>query len=220
MEDYTPTTAYGSKLLNSGKTLEALACFLEVRDEVRQATEGSSSAEIEQLLGICYRMLGRFASANKAFQIAFALTEDRVHRGRIKRDWAMVYLAQRQFATAHEIVDESMRLIGTNDRLEYAATMGFKARVHGNEGDRESARMYYATADAMLQSGAGQDPDRGATYELNNLVWWLKVARGVRRRKTLAGRAWRLAAAAGNRNRQLQIILLLACRPLAVRLAG
>lgn len=219
MEECTPTISHGSALLNSGRTLEALVCFLEVRDEYRQTNEGSSSAEIEQLLGICYRLLGRLIAAEHCFRVAFALTEDHVHRARILRDWAMVAMARHDYERTNELLNESAHLLERrNEPLEYAATMGFLARVYARHGDTESARMHYQMADLMLQSGAHHDPARAATYELNNLVWWLKVASGPRRRLQLARRAWRLATITGNRKRQVQIVSLVIGRPLSIRL--
>lgn len=214
MQDYPSTISRGSQLLNSGRTLEALICFLEVRDEHRQANEGSSTAEIEQLLGICYRLLGRLEAAERCFHVAFVLTEDRVHRARIKRDWSMVALAQHDYDQAIAHLDESMRLLErSGEQLEYAASMGFLARVYARQGDNKAAMLHYQMADHMLQSAAYTGPARAATYELNNLVWWLKVATGPRLRIRLTRRAWRLAVAAGNTKRQLQIASLLLCRP-------
>jgi tetratricopeptide (TPR) repeat protein len=209
----------GSKLLNSGRTIEALVCFLEVRDEYRQANNGRSRSVIEQHLGICYQLLGRYERANQAFRSAFLLTKDKVRRGCIKRDWAMVSVASCEFKTAHAVLDEAFALIAQADRLEYATTMGFKARVYACEGDTKRANDFYRAADGMIQRGDGSD-NRKATYELNNLVWWLKVAKGPLSRKDLAARAWKLAAAAGHRGRQRQIASLLICRPLAIRIAG
>jgi tetratricopeptide (TPR) repeat protein len=219
MEEEPPSLVLGSRLLNSGKTIEALVCFLEVRDEYRQANNGRSRPTIEQQLGICYRLLRRYERANQAFRIAFFLTKDKVRRGCIKRDWAMVSLARKDFETAHGVLDEAFALIAQSDRLEYAVTMGFKARVYAGQGDRNRADDFYRAADGMIQRGDDND-NRKTTYELNNLVWWLKVAKGPRNRKNLASRAWKLADAAGHRGRKVQIALLLACRPLAVRFTG
>lgn len=219
MKEEVPSLPLGSRLLNSGYTQEALVCFLEVRDEHRQANDGSSSAEIEQLLGICYRILGRYDMAGRAFRIAFALTDDNVRRGSIDRDWAMVPFARGQYDVAHAALDSALELIAQSDPLEYAATMGFKARVYAREGDVARANDYYRTVDGMIRRSDDSD-QRKATYELNNLVWWLKTTKGVRRRKQLAARAWKLASAAGNRQRQAQIAMLLFCRPLAMYIAG
>lgn len=217
MQDYPPTISRGSQLLNSGQTLEALVCFLEVRDEQRQTTEGSSSAEIEQLLGICYRLVGRLDVAEHCFRVAFALTEDPVHRARIKRDWAMVAMSRRDYDQAVAHLDESMKLLERRDeQLEYAASMGFMARVYARRGDTLGANLHYQMANHMIRSAAHNDPDRAATYELNNLVWWLKTATGPRRRVRLARRAWSLASAAGNRKRKIQITSLLLCRPVSL----
>ncbi|HEY5695211.1 MAG TPA: tetratricopeptide repeat protein [Candidatus Saccharimonadales bacterium] len=218
MKEYVPSTSYGSNLLNSGRTLEALACFLEVRDQWRQEHDGSSSAELEQLLGICYRMLGRLDTAEHCFAVAFALTEKPEHRARIKRDWAMVAVAKNDCRRAAALLDESLELLGeSDDRLEYAATQGFHGRVHAKLGHGLTAQSYYELADSILLADAQNSPARAATYQLNNLVWWLKIATGVQRLR-LARRAWRLATQAGNRKRKLQIASLIVCRPLSVRL--
>jgi tetratricopeptide (TPR) repeat protein len=219
MEEEPPSLVLGSRLLNSGKTIEALVCLLEVRDEHRQANNGRSRPTIEQQLGICYRLLGRHERANQAFRTAFLLSKDKVRRGCIKRDWAMVSLASKEFETAHAVLDEAFALIAQSDRLEYAATMGFKARVYASQGDKSRADDFYRAADGMIQRGDGND-NRKATYELNNLVWWLKVAKGPRNRRNLAARAWKLADAAGHQGRKVQIASLLICRPLTVRIAG
>lgn len=219
MEETPSSIALGSSLLNSGKPLEALICFLEVRDECRQDNGGRSRAAIEQQLGICYRLLGRLARAEQAFRSAYVLTKDSVRRGSIKRDWAMIHLARHDFQAAHDMVEKAFGLIGQRDRMEYAATMGFKARVYACEGNGAQADDFYRAADEMIRRGDDSDA-RKATYELNNLVWWLKTAKGLRQRKKLTQRAWKLASAANHRGRQVQCLLLFIFRPLAIRIGG
>jgi tetratricopeptide (TPR) repeat protein len=214
LQDYQLSVERGSRLLNSGQTLAALVCFLEVRDEQRQVSEGASDAEIEQLLGISYRLLGRLDAAEHCFHVAFVLTEDRIRRARILRDWSMVALARQDYDRAVALLEDSMKLLERMDeQLEYAASMGFLARVFARRGLVKDADLHYQMADQMIRGAAHTNPARGAIYELNNLVWWLKVASGPRRRLQLTRRAWNLASAANHLKRKIQIASLLLCRP-------
>lgn len=124
------TMEEGYALLNAGQTLDALVCFLEVRDEFRQDHDGSSNADIEQMLGICYRMLKRYAGAERAFRIALALTDDPVHKGRIERDRAMVPLEQRQFDMAERRLESSMDYLRMRNSVEYFTSVGFLGRMY------------------------------------------------------------------------------------------
>lgn len=225
MKDYTPSIPHGSRLLNSGKTLEALICFLEVKLELIQQAAPSPmadrgmTAEIEQLLGICYRMLGRYSKARVAFENAFRLANNARDRGRILRDQAMLWLVQGQLENAWNDIRRSLEmLLRPEDAVEYACSVGFQARLFGKQGELYTARDHHRRADELLRQ-ATDDPSE-PIYELNNLVWWLKVEKGFRSRYRLSRRAWRLAKANSNRKRQLQIALLLTCRPLSVRFLG
>lgn len=183
------------------------------------AVQGPLKAQAEQLAGICHRLLGKYDSAEHAFNVAYGHAEDDLHRGRIKRDWGMVYLDRDLADKAMELLDESLSLIRlardadpTDEALvEYFVTMGFIGRAHLARGDIESAQLYMRSSDGRLK---GHPP-----YELNNLVWLLKASPfGIR--CGLLPRAWRLARKAGHRKRQIQVVLTAVSPALTRRLTG
>jgi len=209
-ESYDTLMKRGECVLNRSCPEQALRLFLAAE----KVCGHSLTAEVEQMLGICYRLLGKYSEATRAFEAAYRLAaKDDLHRGRIMRDWSMVLLAQKQYADAERYLNESLTLLyGTDHLVEHAATMGFLGRIYCAYGDKVTARMYFHLADTNLRGKAD-------IYELNNLVGWMKAA-PLFERCVLGRRAWRLAGKTGNRKRQAQIALLIVCRPLALRIDG
>lgn len=210
MKEYEESLARGSALLNKGDTAGALDVFLSITKQLG----AKPTSEVLQLTGICWRMCADYDRATAAFGRAYETAGNDVDKGRVMRDWALVPLAQRRYDDAMKCLDESLGLLSRQDVVEYAVTMGFIGRVHAKRGDKESARNYFRMADLTLKK-----PEVSKVYELNNLVHWMGVESLVGRFK-LARRAWPLAYHAGNLKRQMQIILLVVCRPLATRYIG
>lgn len=202
--------------LNRGDTQKALTNAVYAS---MLAVQGPLKAQAEQLAGICHRLLGNYESADNIFNVAYGYAEDNLHRGRIKRDWGMVYLDQAQPDKAMELFIESQLLlveaVGPDDprkeeaQIEYFVTLGFIGRAHLAQGDIAAARDYMHSADLQLKGHA--------PYELNNLVWRLKASPFQLRRK-LFPRAWQLAREAGHRQRQVQVVLTTISPALARRL--
>ncbi len=206
----------GSKALTSGDTPGALQRFLQAKE----AMGISLTAEVEQLIGICHRMLGMYTKAEEAFEEACRRAKTDTHTGRIKRDWGMVPLECGLYDKALALFMSSLHLlmqdgeapVDPEQRVEYFVTIGFIGRAHSTQRTRENhqlAQKQLRTADRELRGHA--------PYELNNLVWRLKVE-PFRKRIRLVRRALRLAREARNRPRMIQITLLLACRPLGMRI--
>ena len=206
-ESSTPTMESAGELLNRGKTQEALDAFHDVHlEQVRRGE--SPTPEVLQMIGVCYRMLRDYRHADMAFTEALDhATTDEQH-GKIFRDWAMVPLEQDERERALEMLESSERYLRSNPR-EQAATLGFEGRFLAKTKDYSGARWAYAEADERLR----RFPDT-QVYQLNNLVWWLKIESSPITRAKLARRAWQLARQTKNRKRQAQIALLLAFWPL------
>lgn len=209
MKTYEESIAAGSELLNAGDTTGALQVFQKAAEQLGAS---NATSEVLQLIGVCWRMLGSYNVAAKMFGRAYKIADNDSDRGRIKRDWAMVPLAQDRFDEAYACLDESLALLANHDVIEYAATMGFVGRVFARSGEREAAYMQHHMTDLLLRSHSAPP-----IYELNNLVHWMEVA-GLRQRIRLGRRAWPIARQHANRRRLEQIVLLIVCRPLAVRL--
>lgn len=199
--------------LDSGDTAEALISLLKAKISFYDI-----GWKIEHLLGICYRLRGEFEESEAAFDRALKRLpkESDLDRARIVRDKSMLSLVQGDYATAEEQLETSRYLLSQdeevphepNSRVEYFVTIGFVGRLRGQQGDVLAARECFAAANAELR---GRAP-----YELNNLVWWLSNETPSVRCK-LGCRALRLAFAAKNRARVLQVIALTASPRLARR---
>lgn len=203
----------GEKLLEAGRPREAL----EVFKSIVVTDPESDGAKLLQHMGICHRMLGELGAADEAFESALSLCgDDTVLAATILRNWSMVSLAKKDYSKAHEQLEGSLALLlQARDRVEYAASLGFRGRVFAREGETGDALEDYRAAHAVLMETTNDE--RFPTYALNNIVWWLKVERGLRLRFRLSIQAWQLADKALNRKRQVQIALLLVCRPLTNR---
>jgi tetratricopeptide (TPR) repeat protein len=192
--------AAGTALLEAGQTIRALDVF----SELLAGMGARPTAELLQYVGICQRMLGEYDESERMFGKAYEVAAGNdSHKGRIMRDWGMVPLSKGDAATAKKCFEESLALLhGRENVVEHATTMGFVGRAYLIGGDRKSAAMYFKMADLELRK-----PDSPHTYELNNLVWWMKAV-GLLTRLQLALRAMPLARAKRNKKRQVQIVLL------------
>jgi hypothetical protein len=209
----------GSTVLNKGRHREAADIFRLIIT----MTGGTAPAEAYQQLGICLRLLQEHGGAEGAFRTAFFKATSEFHAGQILRDWAMCDLDRRDFVSARDHLEHSCRLLaysGPKDasssqemrvqrRIEYFVTVGILARYFallGGGDNYKTARVHYRTVDVELSNTA--------PYELNNLVWWLKIEMPKKRYK-LGRRAFRLARVAGNSMRQVEIVLIVISPSLA-----
>jgi tetratricopeptide (TPR) repeat protein len=191
----------GSRALNKGDLDSAIALFESVREELRRS-------DIEQQLGICYRLAGRVNDSAAAFDAALELSSSDFDTARILRDRGMLYLTLGDTEAAIRDFEQSCDLLqyrgddaswSQDDRCtEYFVSLGFVGRAYLAIGEKPSARSQLQIADSALR---GRVP-----YELNNIVWWMKAEHFGARLKLLP-RALRLASQAKNHKRTAQVIL-------------
>lgn len=168
------------------------------RDAATVAKSRAQVAESLQWRGITHRLQGNLSTSIEMFKAAIALTEDNTHlQGRLYRDLAMTIVAQLRKAKhgparkLHEdgaeacLLKSQSLLNTTGDSVELAATYGFHGRLCALVGNPGQARSYYARADTVLKGGDNRD------YELNNLIWMLKVAT-PQKRAAIRSRIWPL----------------------------
>ena len=205
------------KSLDRGETTQALIFAQHASSLTRDTTE---KARAEQLEGICNRLLGQYDAAQAFFAAAYSHAEDDLLRGRIQRDWGMMFLARQDTLRAMVHMLASKDLIGSvrSDRphddevhTEYYVTVGFIGRVHLANKRKPEAREALRVADAYLRGYA--------PYELNNLVWRLKTMHLPSRLKH-GWRALRLATAAGHHRRQIEVVLMTLSPALARRVSA
>ena len=209
MDTYKKSITAGSTKLNAGDTKGALEVFQAALKELG----AKPTSEVLQLIGVCQRMLGDAELATEAFSRAYAVATNDIDKGRIMRDWSMVPLIQGRYDDARKCLDEALGLLLESSVVEHAVTLGFVGRLEARLGNTWSAVTNFRRADMILKH-----EKTPPIYILNNLVHWMEVA-SLRERVKLARRAIPLAIRHDNIKRLGQIVLLVACRPLAIRLA-
>lgn len=153
---------------------------------------------------INWRLAKNYERAHAAFNEAYRqslLSGDTSLADRVRRDKAMLLLEQEAFddaATMLEASRQSQQVAG--EKLEAAVTLGFIARVTLRQGDVHLAQSELRQVDNELR---GQHD----VYELNNLIWLLKVERPPRR-LALMIRTIRLAGKTGYRHRAVEAGLI------------
>ncbi|HET6747494.1 MAG TPA: tetratricopeptide repeat protein [Candidatus Saccharimonadales bacterium] len=211
----------GGRMLNSGDTKGALRFF----ENLRESFNPVGNAEVEQMYGICQRMLGNYDEAEAAFESAYRLARTRIHKGRIQRDWCMVPLVQGDTGRAMKFIEGSLALLKYDDntpdpedgrpffqqeaerKIEYFTSLGFRCRIDAKNGNISRARVGYKMTRQMLRDVR--------PYELNSLAWELKfVPFGLR--YELFPRAFKLAWKDRNWKRSAQVFLLTFCRPIGL----
>jgi tetratricopeptide (TPR) repeat protein len=211
----------GIAAMNCGNTELAILLLEKVREECSQTGEARPLPDIEQLLGICYRLVGRYSESKRSFDTALELSSNDFDRSRILRDRGMLRLSLGNVEAHQDFKDSCILLQGLlNDAVvkdkrlieeEYFVSLGFigRALLYSNSGKRQETLFLLKTADDALK---GRAP-----YELNNLIWRLKAERLIRR-LILLPRALRLAHQARNRKRAVQAIAITISPRLADRL--
>lgn len=196
----------GSTALNKGRTTAALGYF----NNAAAAIAPRMDPEIEQLRGVCLRVLGRLDEAAAAFKAAKCATtpEQRILRGNIWRDWSMIPFKQGDLLKAGTMIEKSLRLLqvpdeplAPEDEAErhwgYWNSFGFRARIDAAHGERA-----LLTFKQVRLAQKGKAPD-----ELNTTVWEMKAQWWFPRWKLLP-RALKLSFRARNVKRVAQVVLL------------
>jgi tetratricopeptide (TPR) repeat protein len=204
----------GDKALEEGRVAEATRCA----EQAASLLGNEPTAEVKELLGICYWLSGRREEAFAAFADALRLAQTPVRRAQILRSRGILQLgysndeALRDFNESCHILSYDSEAARNSERvLEYFVSVRFVGRAQLALGNRKAAYREMQRADNELR---GHTP-----HELDNLMELLKVApRGER--GAYAKRAFALARRAGNRKCCWQIILLVARRPFPRRIVN
>lgn len=198
---YSWYMAAGNNDLDIGKFADAVIAFDEAASKANSAHE---SACAYQMQGVALRLNKQYSSAHVAFGVATsdAIGNDQL-RFRIMRDEAHVLMDEGYLRSAVALLkSSSVGLRELGDLTESAMSTGFLGRVHLLKGDKREARRLMSEADGVLRGTAKND-----TYELNNLIWLMKVVKPYERR-VLLPRALRLIKQTGQRRRLPEVAIL------------
>lgn len=123
-------------------------------------------------LAIDCRLAGRNNEASFYFKEAFGLarqSNNLVKQGAVLRDWAMLELKEDDIDTAYTLISRSLVILeALPEKTEYAAALGFKARILLANNEYGLGIYCFAEADRILR-------DKHDIYERNNLRHWLMV---------------------------------------------
>ncbi len=178
-----------------------------------QAAEALSYEDDEALgylnqAAINYRLAGDgrlgaryWAKAHELFDRVIADTGNPALRARAQRDKAMLYVEEERYDEAEKLLSAARgEYDASYNWVEFWCTRGFEARVFYAQGKHALAREHLHSADHGLR---GQHD----LYELNNLVWLMKVVNPIHRQLLLC-RALRLALRTGYHRRALEALLI------------
>ena len=170
--------------------------------------EGDEALGYLNQAAINYRLAGdgRFddpywAKAHELFVRVIADTGDPTLRARAQRDKAMLCAEEGHYRQAEKLVLASYD--GWNDSgdlVERAVTYGFLGRVEYMNRRYDSARYMFYVADDELRG-------KHDLYELNNLLWFMKVYYWYGRWYRLPRAIW-LALRTGYHRRALEALLI------------
>ncbi len=192
------------ELHEKGKYLEAAQHYMlaqQFASLARQVIRTQLSA------GINFRMCGKYEDA--ALQLTLALenakslednAETTVYVAVIQRDLAMLDIDLGNYIDALELLKASAKSLFYKDTTELGATYDFTARAYAGLNDTRLAYSYHAEAHQLLHKNWN-------TYELNNLVWWMKLMKPVERIERLPRALW-LAIVERNRVRAFEAIII------------
>lgn len=200
MSTYDGLMRQGEQDLNTGNFALAKAMFVAAAQQVSISDE--QAARATQLWAVALRLLGDFEKADKAFRIAYSYCTviDDVLQGSILRDWAMNDYDRGNLEVARARITEAMLKHQASDDLnELGASTGVLARITGDL--RDYALRDYAEADRLLHKGGNR------VYRMNNMVWWMRNERYLKRWKLLPT-ALQLAKATGMRQRAGEAIII------------
>lgn len=189
----------------SAEHLERVGNNLDAAMLFEQAAGGSETENQWLWLNqaaINYRLAGSayWQQSLELFDEVIANTTDSELHARACRDKAMLLTELGRTYEARKLLADAMfRQNWSGSATEYAATSGYVGRTHLADGKVADASYWLADADAQLRG-------KNDLYELNNLIWLMKVA-GVRRVLMLP-RAVKLAFRTGYRRRGLEAGLI------------
>lgn len=170
--------------------------------------EGDEALGYLNQAAINYRLAGdgRFddpywVKAHELFDRVIANAQASELRNRARRDKAMLYVEEERYDEAEKLLSAARgEYDASYNWVEFWCTRGFEARVFYAQGKHALAREHLHSADHGLR---GQHD----LYELNNLVWLMKVVNPIHRQQLLC-RALRLAVRTGYRRRAAEALLI------------
>lgn len=173
----------GNNSLNKGDFADAANTFLLASGQTDDSYEIAAAF---QMRGVALRLNKEFEEAHVALGTAtlYARGNEEL-RLRIERDKAIVYMDEGKLWQASQLADDSYTgLRDMGSVTEAAASLGFLGRVRLRVGNKTEAYRMISQADALLRSS------NNSTYELNNLIWLLKLARPLMRLNLLPRTLW------------------------------
>lgn len=187
---------------------ENLAAAEAYERAVKQLPDGDDEAlgYINQA-AINYRLAGDgrlgaryWAKAHELFDRVIADTGNPALRARAQRDKAMLLMEQQCYTEALALLRLARQhYTRARDEVEDAATCGFIGRVEYLDG--QNGLLNLMLADKVLRRGDNR------VYELNNLIWLMKVTHPLRRQLLLFRALW-LAVRTGYRRRAVEALLI------------
>ena len=185
--------------LAAAKSYEQAAEALSYEDD--EALGYLNQAAINYRLAGDGRLGARYwAKAHELFDRVIADTGNPALRARAQRDKAMLLMEQQCYTEALALLRLARQhYTRARDEVEDAATCGFIGRVEYLDG--QNGLLNLMLADKVLRRGDNR------VYELNNLVWLMKVVNPIHRQQLLC-RALRLAVRTGYRRRAAEALLI------------
>ena len=187
---------------------ENLAAAEAYERAVKQLPDGDDEAlgYINQA-AINYRLAGDgrlgaryWAKAHELFDRVIADTGNPALRARAQRDKAMLLMEQQCYTEALALLRLARQhYTRARDEVEDAATCGFIGRVEYLDG--QNGLLNLMLADKVLRRSDNR------VYELNNLIWLMKVTHPLRRQLLLFRALW-LAVRTGYRRRAVEALLI------------
>ena len=198
--DYSWFMHEGWSAMNHGLFAESAEAF---RYASQCDEEDVKIAAAHQGHGIAMRLLGEHLESHVSFGTALLYArQDQALKLRIMRDEALTYMAEGKLQRAYNMAHESFIGLSRFDQDESAASLGAMGRIELQRGHREDALRMFNEADGILNR-----PDSNQDYQLNNLVWLLKVT-NLPQRLAMLPRAIRLIKLTEQRRRTIEVVLL------------
>ena len=193
--------------MNEGWNAMNHGLFTESAEAFHYASQvGEENADIaaaHQGHGIAMRLLGEYLESHVSFGTALLYArQDPALKLRIMRDEALTYMAEGKLQRAYDMAHDSFIGLSRFDQDESAASLGAMGRIELQRGHRADALRMFNEADGILNR-----PGSNLDYQLNNLIWLLKVARPALRLAILP-RGLRLIKATGQSRRKIEVVIL------------
>jgi hypothetical protein len=201
VNNYDTLMSSANAKLNAGQFIDSADDFANATEEARSTYEKACAY---QMMGVALRLDGHSTQvALIAFGIASDLSEDGEElQYRIERDGAMLFADINELLIAYQMLWSSYKgLEGLGSKTEAAISLAVLGRVVNRLGDKDEAFRLMIRADRHLRASDSR------TYELNNLVWLLKLVNPLAR-LALLPRVIRLIRQTGQRRRLAELALL------------